>query len=158
MTNNLLTFALCGLLCLFSSCGGDYIFQQTIKMEDAGWGYGDPLHFDFEITDLSKQYDLILEVVHSGDYGFQNLYVKFNTVYPSGEQKEQVVSLELAGKSGIWNGDCSGNTCAVSIPLQVKALFQDAGKHRITVEQFMRKNPLRGIEEMALLIAPHIPN
>ena len=111
------------------------------------------MSFDFTVEDTLRKYDLMLDVAHSGDYGFQNLYVQFHTTYPSGEKKSQTVSLELANKSGIWNGECGGNECTVEIPLQVNASFKELGIHNISIEQYMRKNPLTGIKKMTLKIA-----
>ena len=145
-------FFISGILFFYFGCKKEFIFEKEISIVDSAWNYNNILKFDFEINDISKKYDLMLEVIHAGDYDFQNLYVKFQTAYPSGEKKEQVVSLELAGKSGIWNGQCSGNTCAVEIPLQVNAIFEEKGKHQISIEQYMRKSPLRGVEGMALKI------
>lgn len=135
-----------------TGCGSDYIFQKKLDIREGEWRYNDVLTFDFDIEDVSKKYDLLLDVTHAGDYGFQNLYVQFHTSYPSGEKKTQMVSLELATKSGIWNGKCSGNSCTVEIPLQANATFDEAGKHSISIEQFMRKNPLQGVESMTLKI------
>ncbi len=140
----------------FTGCSDDYIFQKEIEIQDGEWRYSDVLPFEFEIEDVSKKYDLLLDVTHAGDYSFQNLYVQFLTTYPSGEQKEQVVSLELASKSGIWNGACKGNSCTVEIPLQVNAAFEEAGRHSISIEQFMRKNPLRGVEAIGLKITARL--
>ena len=130
------------------------MFEKKIGIPEGSWSYEQDLGFDFVIEDTSLRYDLTLEVAHAGDYGFQNLYVQFHTSYPSIETKTQMVSLELANKTGIWNGACSGNSCVVEIPLQTNATFEEAGKHSISIEQFMRKNPLRGVESMRLKIAP----
>ncbi len=144
-------FASCLLL---TSCGGDFIFEETINTNAGNWAYEDVLQFDFTIDDTSKRYDLLLEVEHVGDYGYQNLYVQFHTQFPSGEKKTQLVSLELATKSGIWNGQCSGNTCTVGIRLQTNTVFEETGEHSISVEQYMRKSPLSGVVGMTLQIRP----
>ncbi|HFA47760.1 MAG TPA: gliding motility lipoprotein GldH [Bacteroidetes bacterium] len=144
-----------GIICFAAaSCNGDFIYKKNIKIPGGAWTYEDVLKFDFPIEDTSLTYNLMLDVEHAGDYGFQNLYVKFHTKFPSGEVKTQMVSLELAAKSGIWNGKCSGNSCTVEIPLQTNAVFKEIGEHQISVEQFMRKNPLPGVEGMTLKISP----
>ena len=147
-------FLLAGCLLFTMGCDSDYIYQKEIEIREGEWRYSDVLVFDFEIKDVSKKYNLLLDVTHAGDYSFQNLYVQFHTSYPSIETKTQTVSLELANKTGIWNGKCSGNSCVVEIPLQTNAIFEEAGKHSISIEQFMRKNPLRGVESMRLKIEP----
>ena len=141
---------------LFAACGENYIFEKTLDLPENGWAYEQPLHFDFPIPDTSARYDILLEVRHSKDYGFQNLYVQFHTTFPSGETKSQVVSLELAAKNGIWNGDCGGEGCTAEIPLQVNTVFPETGNYRISVEQYMRESPLSGVEELSLRVRKRV--
>ena len=144
----LLTFC---ILFLFA-CGNGNFFEKTIKIPDASWSYDKALPFEFEVTDTAKVYQILLEVNHAGDFGFQNCYVQITTHFPNGEERKQALSLELAAQSGIWVGKCSGNDCSIEIPLQGKAKFRQPGKHSITVEQFMRVNPLPGIKAISLII------
>lgn len=141
----------CCLVTLFA-CNKDVIFEKTINIPDASWSYDNPLPFEFEVTDTTKAYQILLEVEHAGDFGFQNCYVQITTKFPNGEEKKQPVSLELAAQSGIWTGKCSGNDCSIEIPLQGKAKFKQPGKYSITVEQFMRVNPLPGIKAISLKV------
>lgn len=137
---------------LFAACGENFIFEKTLEIPETGWTHSGPLAFDFSVADTAARYDVLLDVRHSLEFGFQNLYVQFHTAFPSGEVKSQVVSLELAGQSGIWNGDCGGTSCKAEIPLQVNALFPEIGEYQIKVEQYMRKDPLPGVEEMTLKV------
>jgi gliding motility-associated lipoprotein GldH len=145
----LVLFSFCLLV---ASCGDDVIYDKTLDIPGESWAYGDTLKFDFEIADTAKTYSLLLDVTHAGDYGFQNLYVQFHTIFPSGKKETQLVSLELAAPTGIWNGECSGNECSVEIPLQSKAIFKEKGKHTLALEQYMRQNPLPGLKNMTLKI------
>lgn len=134
------------------ACNKDVIFEKNINIPDASWSYDNKLPFEFEVKDTTKAHQILLEVEHAGDFGFQNCYVQITTKFPNGEEKKQPLSLELAGQSGIWNGKCSGNTCILEIPLQGKAKFKQVGRHSIAVEQFMRVNPLVGIKAISLKI------
>lgn len=145
-------FALAVLGFLFAACNKDVIFEKKIAIPDGTWSYENKLPFEFEVTDTTKTYQVLLNVQHAGDFGYQNCYVQITTNFPNGEEKKQAVSLELAAQSGIWVGECSGNDCELEIPLQAKARFKQPGKHSITVEQFMRVNPLPGIKSIELKI------
>jgi len=146
----ILVFVACCLSLV--ACNKDVIFEKTIKIPDASWSYENKLPFEFEVTDTTKTYQILMEVAHAGDFGFQNCYVQITTHFPNGEEKKQPVSLELAAQSGIWVGKCSGNNCSIEIPLQGKAKFKQPGEHSITVEQFMRVNPLLGIKSISLKV------
>jgi len=149
-TRYLLPIAICCLL--LTACNSDLIFDESKDIPNASWSYANPIPFEFEVKDTTKTYQVLLEMTHAGDFGFQNCYVQITTRFPNGEEKKQAVSLELAAQSGIWNGECSGNTCSLEIPLQAKAKFKQPGKHSITVEQFMRVDPLPGIKAISLKI------
>ena len=140
------------LLLLFTGCGDDYIYEETKLVPNGEWTYEEALAFDFDLKDTSARYDIILYISHTDTYGFQNMYVQFHTNFPSGESESQVVSLELARKNGVWNGRCNGEKCEVEIPLQTNAYFPEPGAHQIKVEQYMRRNPLPGVEGMTLKI------
>lgn len=137
---------------LFLGCGGDFVFEKKLEVPNQAWAYQDTLKFDFSIEDTAKIYSLQLDVNHAADFGFQNLYVQMHTRYPSGKVEKQVVSLELANRGGVWNGECGGNFCLLEIPLQERAIFKEPGAYQLAVEQFMRQSPLPGVRSMALKI------
>ncbi len=148
---NVRSFLAALFLMTLASCG-DTVFEKKLNVPGENWTYQDTLKFDYSIEDTTKVYGLFLEVEHSTDFGFQNLYVQMHTRFPSGKTEKQMVSLELSGKSGIWNGDCGGGTCVVEIPLQVKTVFKERGAYQLAVEQFMRQSLLPGVESMTLKI------
>ena len=137
---------------LLASCGKNYLYQKEININPQGWSYQDSLNFEFNIADTSTVYNIILEIEHTTEYRFQNLYVQIHTKLPNGERNTQTLSLELAAKSGMWKGDCNAETCLTTIPLQEQIFFQKTGKYQITIEQFMRINPLKNVRKIALKI------
>jgi gliding motility-associated lipoprotein GldH len=136
--------------CFLMSCGENYFFEQSIQIEKSAWDYDNQLAYTFEVTDTTKVYNLLLEIDHSTEYAYQNCYLKIHTTFPSGEKVEQVLSIDLADKIGQWQGNCNSEACTVLLDLQKKARFNALGKHQITLEQYMRMNPLRGIHSIAL--------
>ena len=145
----LLSFFLCTLF----ACGPDYLYEAERPLTDATWTYADSLRFDFEIEETDRVYDLFLDVTHSPDYAYQNLYTRLFTDFPNGQRLDQTLSLELADKTGRWNGDCGGTRCTVRIPLQERAYFPLPGTYALTVHQYMRKEALPGIEAVGLAVA-----
>jgi gliding motility-associated lipoprotein GldH len=134
------------------ACNDNVYYKQSIDIEDAAWPYGKILDFEFEITDTSAYYDLVLDVKHDIDFTYENTYVKIKTLFPSGEEVTDQVSLQLADELDQWEGDCSGNSCTVSILLQNEVFFKEAGSYKLAIEQFNRVDPLEGIESMELKI------
>lgn len=143
------TFPAAALLLLLQGCGQGSVYEKTYEIPPPGWTYADTLDFGFDITDTTAIYNLYLDVRHSPEYDYQNLYVRLHTRFPSGQRIGETVSLELADKTGAWLGDCSSRSCLLKIPIQQGAYFNAAGPYLITVEQFMRRDSLPGIQAVA---------
>lgn len=136
----------------FSSCGPNYIFDTRKEISEAGWAYADPVSFSFNIKDTAKIYNLWLEVGHTPSYANQNLYTRIQTVFPDGNKLSEVVSLELADKSGQWLGTCSGQTCALKVPLQMGTYFNQLGEYTLEMEQYMRKDSLKEVRNFRFMV------
>jgi len=137
---------------LISACGPHYIVKDYKEIKDGQWYYKDSLVYEFTISDTNKVYNLYLDVTHSDTFNFQNVYVKLHTLFPQTQKLDQQLSLELASKAGVWNGECSGKTCTALIALQQGTFFNQLGKYKLTIEQFMRTDPVRGINKIGFLI------
>lgn len=145
-------FLICAACTVFTSCGPNYIFESEIMVEGSAWQNEEPIRFEFDATDLSSSYTLWLTLNHSADYAYENVYVKIRTEFPSQQNNEQVISLDIADKFGRWQGDCDAKRCLTLIPLQTNLRFKELGKHAITFVQETRSNPLEGINALALSI------
>lgn len=140
------------LTLLLSACGPEYIYEKSYNISEEGWTYDDTLNFELDITDTVGLYTLYLDIQHTTDYSFQNLYTRIYTAFPTGERLQKEVSLELAYKAGAWKGDCNKKVCHTKIPIQENAFFNMQGKHIITLEQFMRESPITGIRKIAFKV------
>ncbi len=130
---------------LFFACSPSPYYAEEHALPDYGWTYSDSLSFAFAINDTTQAYDLFLNLTHSPEFPYSNFYVKIYTRYPEGKQLEQVVSLELAAKSGLWFGRCNRKRCSLSIPLQQNVHFNQTGRYEIALEQYSRQDTLPGI-------------
>ena len=133
-------------------CGPDFIYHEEYETREGKWAYMDTIDFRVRIVDTLAIYNLSLDVEHSTEYAFQNLYVNIYTDFPNGGRLKKLVSLELANKGGIWLGDCSRKFCTLNIPIQQGAFFNEPGEYIFTLEQHMRIDPIPGIKGFALKI------
>lgn len=136
---------LLGLLSILASCGPNFVYDTEIEIPDTGWTYQDSLSAQFTIEDSLTIYNLHLLLTHNERFPYQNFYVQVHTQFPDGQRLTEVLSLELASKTGQWLGACSGETCELDIPIQQGAYFNQIGDYEITIEQYSRSNPLPGI-------------
>jgi gliding motility-associated lipoprotein GldH len=133
------------------SCGPRVIFDQKVSISGP-WLYDNNIKFDFEVTDETKKYDLILILSHSDVFSYENLYINATTVFPDGTKTTNQVSLQLADENGKWLGDCSGNNCTIPLEMSSAAYFKALGKYSISLDQFSRKDSLDGISAIELKV------
>ncbi len=140
------------LFALLAGCNSNQFFQEKKDIPSGIWTYRDSLDFKFQVADTSQVYNLYLDVRFADTFPAQNLYVKLHTQFPNGKRPSKVVSLDLFDAQGESAGKCSGSTCSAHILLQEKAYFGTIGEYGLTVQQFMRRDSLRGISSLGLSI------
>lgn len=145
------------VLVVLSSCGPKPMYEKTVETGGT-WTYGDPMVFDIEVTDTDTFYDMVLDLNHESDFGYQNIYVKIDTDFPVKEDTEDVVSLDISDGKGSFLGNCSGGTCRVEILLQKSFRFENPGKHIVTISQYGRTEDLNGVNNATLSIIPLVKN
>ena len=139
----LFTASLFFLCC--TACQESFFYEETIQLSEENWNYQDSLQFTVNIQDTTQRYDLYLDIVHTTDYPFQNLYTKVTTKYPSKKRIGRQVNIDFADPTGKWYGNCSSQSCNLRVVLQQNAFFNELGAHTITFEQFTRTEKLKGI-------------
>lgn len=146
-------FSIFFITCLgLAGCTKNSIYAETRELPDGVWNYPNLLNFEFEISDTLSVYNLDLEIEHSTDFPYQNLYSRIFTGFPSGNRLEKILSLELADKSGKWQGKCSGSRCKLNIPIQENAYFNQVGRYSLALEQYMRQDSLPGVFAVSLMV------
>ena len=134
---------------LFTGCGSNFEYSETFSIPGNAWTYADTATFAVPITDTTARYNLYLDIDHTTEYSFENMYVKIHTNFPSGKRLSEQVNIDMANKAGVWHGDCRGENCQLRVNLQRNAYFNEVGTYQLTFEQFMRVDSLEGIERLA---------
>lgn len=132
------------------SCGPKVVYNHEVALGDK-WNYDKPVVFNaFSIKDSSSIYDLVLEIDHSAEFNYQNIYTKVKTTYPDGRKNIDPLSIELANKMGSWLSDCNNDICKLHLILLDDIKFRDPGDYQITFIQDTRQEDLVGIYRMEL--------
>ena len=135
---------------IITGCSNAFV-EEKFSFENEMWLTGDQKSIEITAPDTLQVYQLELSISHADNYGFQNLYVRTNTTFPSGKIVTSVTSLELANADATWAGDCSGDVCKVTLPLQSRFTFPEAGKYTWKIEPFMRTDTVQGIESIEVI-------
>ena len=93
-----------------------------------------------------------LEIEHSDQYSFQNVYLKIVTQFPEGKRIQEQLSIDLAEKSGRWLGKCRGDKCRVKVFLLESFRFPEIGKYSFILAQHTREENLEGIHNIGLSV------
>lgn len=136
-----------------SACGPKIIYQDDRVMESGTWSYQDSITFSFKNDDLNSYYDILLDLNHSSDYAWENVYLKINTTFPDSVKTQQILPIEFSDLTGTWLGDCNDSACDLEVELALRSRFQQAGAYAITIIQESRQNNLSGINSIGLRIA-----
>lgn len=144
------------LFSLLTACDRSHFYKTSITLEGSNWSYNDTLSYNVNIRDTSIRYDIGLEIVHTTDFAYQNLYVQIVTMFPDGELLTQTLPIDFADYTGLWYGNCRGELCQLRVVLQENAIFDQIGNHSFKVMQYMRIDPVPGITEVAMLLDKRI--
>jgi len=140
------------ILLLLTGCGKSYFFSETIPIPASTWTYGNIPEFQVNVSDVTAKYNLLLDITHTTDFPYQNIYIKFHATDPTGRETITQVPIDFANKGGVWFGDCGDEWCHLEGFLQKKLQFSEEGSYIFKLEQYMRTENLEGIQSVGLKI------
>lgn len=150
----------CGLLLatLFTSCTEPPVFQADVPVPEGVWDRTFKPAFAFDIADTVNKHDVYIDVRHTGDYPFSDLFLFVDLEGPGGRTARDTVECLLADPSGQWYGKGTGFIFARRTEISAKVLyklnnrFPASGRYSITLEQAMRTAKLEGVLDIGVSI------
>ena len=118
------------------------VCENYYSFENESWNSDSLKSFDFEIMDTLATYNLSLNIRHSTDYEYQNLFV-----FVSGEVND-TIELMLADKNGKWKGSGISDVREFIHSLKKDRTFSKKGKYSINIEQAMRYGASEKIQNL----------
>ncbi len=134
------------------SCGEDQYHSTKLNLESGVWSENVPLIADFSVSDTTRSHNLYLDIKHSKDYGFQNIYCLINTRFPDGNKTSQTLPINFADKKGAWYGKCNSKNCKLRVVLQENTHFKLTGDYNVEILQYSREKNLDGIYDLNFVI------
>tara|TARA_B100000073_G_C23705005_1_gene561927 strand:+ start:263 stop:733 length:471 start_codon:yes stop_codon:yes gene_type:complete len=127
------------------SCTNNVVFQADKEM-GKNWHTDSLATFHFEISDTLSVYSCKLNIRHTIDYSYQNVYVFVHTTTPIGKTTTDTINCFLADKAGKWKGKGVGNVLNYSTTIKETETYQSSGEYKIEIEQAMRYGKKSKIE------------
>ncbi|MFY8035531.1 MAG: gliding motility lipoprotein GldH [Cyclobacteriaceae bacterium] len=143
------------ILVFLFSCDSNRVFEDNVEFADRTWKISEPALLEFQIADVSKSYNLYLDIRNSIDYPYSRIFVNYALHDSAGAElsKKQLAEYLFDQKTGQPNGSSGlGDIYDHQFPIASNIKFGKAGKYKARFEQFMRKDTLQGILAVGLRV------
>jgi gliding motility-associated lipoprotein GldH len=151
-TNHLIWFAAC---LLTVGCAQHVVFQQDAEVPQGAWSRTWKPVFTFDVKDTLAPRDIYLDIRHTGEYAFSNIYI-FATLQGPGGTYTDTVECKLADPEGRWYGKGTGfifsDRIKAHILYRMGNRFPRSGRYSFTLEQAMRTEELKGVIDVGISI------
>lgn len=145
-----------GLLTILSGCTDAVVYQSDVQVPDGSWDRSFIPKFEFDITDTVQEHDVYIDVRHTGQYPFSDLFLFVDLEGPGGRAMRDTVDCLLADPTGRWYGKGLGFIFAdrfeAKVLYKLRNRFPASGRYSIRLEQAMRTEKLEGIQDIGVSI------
>lgn len=152
MKKNLAPALLIALLA--TGCADDVVFQEDAQLPNGQWERGWNPTFSFDISDTVNAHDVFLDLRHTGEYPFSNLFAFVKLTGPGGEHLTDTVECTLADPAGRWYGKGTGfvSSYRAHVLYKMRNRFPRSGRYSIQLEQAMRRDTLPGVLDVGISV------
>jgi len=140
------------IIVLTAACDKSVFYSENIHLENDEWKAADTLFYSFNSEDTLTPYDFYFEVRNTTDYDMQNLYLFITAYYPGNTYSRDTAECILAAPDGKWYGKGIGKHKDNRFLFRRGVRFRKPGNYIIAVNQAMRKEDLKGISDIGILI------
>lgn len=155
MYSHRLVFILFALIMLLA-CNKDVVYEENMPVNCHGWQVEDTLIYSAKIKDTLQAYDLSVNIRHRDVYDYMNVYLKIETILPSGLHKVETISLPLCDDAGKWYGRCTGDICFNRLRIMQKVRFPEVGTYQFRIKHEMRVDALDNILDVGFRVEKSI--
>ncbi len=134
------------------SCTNSAVYEKNQPIPERTWSYEKTPQFDVHIADSKARYNIYINLRHSNEYSFSNIFVllheKGAKLVDTAYRKE----IPLAQLDGRWLGSSAGSLYEVQYLAKENFVFPDTGVYTFALEQNMRENPLKDIVDVGIKV------
>lgn len=137
---------------LIASCSGNIVFQEAKELPADGWNKDSAAVFNYNSTDTSAMYNIIIDIRNDGNYRYQNFWLFVNSVSPDSISFRDTLECVLADNYGKWIGKGGGTLHQLPVSFMHRIKFPQLGTYSFELKQGMREDYLTGIHDIGLRI------
>lgn len=128
------------------------VIDTSQEINGRNWSYSEKVKIPVLIDDVNTPYNLLINLRHTGNYKYANIFFLIHQTGPDGKRKTERKEFKLAEPDGRWLGNGSGNLYNYQLPFKEHYQFDKKGRYVFEIEQNMRDNPLREIADAGLRV------
>lgn len=140
----------------FTACADHVVFQADEAIPGGQWHRDQKPAFSFDITDTVNRHDLYIDIRHTGEYPFSDLFLFVDLHGPGDRHLRDTVECLLADPTGRWYGKGLGFVFAdryeAHVLYKLGNRFPQAGRYSIRLEQAMRTDTLTGVMDVGVSV------
>lgn len=140
------------ILGVLASCSDGAFYEKNVAIADRSWEYRDVPTFEVKVEDNKAKYDIYINVRHTNQYDFSNLFLLLHQQGKGIKDTAYRHEISLAELDGRWKGKTAGSLVEVQHLALTDFVFPDTGSYIFRIEQNMRKNPLKEINDVGLKV------
>lgn len=144
-------------LTLFSCSTEEEVWQTKFEISDEKWLYDQILKAEWTPGDDIPESKLLIDVTHSPDFQYQNLYmVGHSEIDQKRYSNQDTFSVQLAtSNSGRWLGTTiSENQIVKTDTIQILPAIKKGQTLRLSIQQYSRDSILTNIHKIEFRIIP----
>ncbi|MDD2631164.1 MAG: hypothetical protein PHX39_00700 [Bacteroidales bacterium] len=140
------------LLTTFFACRNDLSFSTSKSFDGAVWERFDYLHFDFEIDEPQREYNVLAFVRYNEDFKDEKLPVNVVMVLPSGEERIREYVLALRDDTKQPLGASHDGYYELTTLLRQGLTINETGKMQVEIENLRSKASTQGIVAFGIIL------
>jgi gliding motility-associated lipoprotein GldH len=148
----LLGILFAGLFICVSGCIDSPVVDVNKEISNRTWSYIKKVSVPVKIEDTNKPYNLYMNLRHTANYRYSNIFVLIHQIAPGGKRTTERKEFQLAYPDGEWLGSGSGNIYTYQLLFKENHRFNAPGAYVFEFEQNMRDNPLKEIRDVGLRV------
>ncbi len=143
------------LICVimfFAACTDSYVYNGYVSIPQQKWHADSVVSFTVPITDTLSYFNLFVNLRNTSDYPYQNLYLFIDIAAPNGAAIRDTFECYLADEHGKWLGKGRHGLYDNRFMYREKVRFGTTGDYRVSLQQGMRTDELKGISEVGFRV------
>jgi gliding motility-associated lipoprotein GldH len=143
-----------GLLLTLISCDKTRVFEENHGFDSKNWYVDSAQTYHFSISDISKPYNVLINLRNSDSYPYYNLFLRYYLSDSLGKElkSQQLELLLMDAKTGKPQGKGLGDIYTHQFDLLKNYTFQKPGSYQIKLKQYMRQDPLPEINSVGIRV------